>query len=230
MGNQMDHQKKGTAEAAWHSSGLVVAGVDEVGRGALAGPVVAGSVILNWEIFPSLPPRQKSLMADSKSLSAAARKEACELIKSVASAYAIFSVRPEIIDRLGIHKASLMAMAGAASALDCPCDLLVVDGSFMLPNLNSSQVKKQMAINKADQNFYGVAAASIIAKVYRDHLMTRLSLFPHYQPYDFPSHKGYPTSTHKLALNAYGVSPLHRKSYRPVAKALTDSRTRATRP
>ena len=220
MDNPKDNQKKGAAEAAWHSSGLVVAGVDEVGRGSLAGPVVAGSVILNWEMIPSLTPRQKSLMADSKSLSAAAREEACKLIKSVASAYAIFSVRPQIIDRLGIHKASLMAMAGAASALDCPCDLLVVDGSFMLPNLSSSQVKKQVAINKADQNFYGVAAASIVAKVYRDQLMRRLSLFPHYRPYDFSSHKGYPTTHHKLALNTHGVSPLHRKSYRPVARAL----------
>ena len=223
------HQQRHCCEILWHKSSLVVGGVDEVGRGALAGPVVAAAVILDMNLYTSLSAEQQQLIGDSKQKSPQQRKRGYQLIKSIARSYAIQGVREHIIDQIGIHQASLLAMSKAAHQLSLTqqtrhkcLDVLIVDGSFRLPQISSALAKYQLAIQQADATFKVVGAASILAKVYRDTLMSRLGLiFEHYQKYSFAAHKGYPTAYHQQALAHHGVSPIHRQSYRTVAQHLS---------
>lgn len=178
-----------------------VAGVDEVGRGALFGPVVAAAVILS----PARPVRG---LNDSKLLEAARREVLSERIRQRAVAWAIAAVDASTIDSINIYQASRRAMLMAVSRLSPTPDFLLVDAVPIDLNL------PQRALIKGDARCHAIAAASIIAKVYRDACMRVWDeVFPQY---GLASHKGYSTPEHCRAIERYGVTPLHRLSFEPV--------------
>jgi ribonuclease HII len=178
-----------------------VAGCDEVGRGCLAGPVMAGAVILD-------PRRHIPGLSDSKAVSAAERNELYTAITRTALAWSVASVSPDEIDRLNIHHASLEAMRRAVLALAPVPDMVVVD-AFRIPGL----LMAQRGIVQGDRKCSGIAAASIVAKVVRDREMARLHGDD--PRYGFDRHKGYATREHLAAVAAHGYSSLHRRSFRP---------------
>jgi ribonuclease HII len=178
-----------------------VAGADEVGRGCLAGPVVAAAVILH-------PCRHIAGLADSKLVPAAERERLFEAIVRDAVAWAVAAADPPEIDRINIHQASLSAMRRALLALAPLPDLVLVD-AFHVPDLPMAQ----RGVAHGDRRCAAIAAASIVAKVTRDRQMRDL----HRQDprYGFDRHKGYATSDHLDAVARYGYSDLHRRSFRP---------------
>jgi len=180
----------------------IIAGLDEAGRGPIAGPVVAAAVVL--------PPRKKlSGVNDSKKLSAEQREEIFPLIRQKAMAVGVGIVEVEEIDRLNILQASLKAMKLAVQNLPLAPDFLLIDGPHCL-NLPLAQ----RAIPQGDQKCQSIAAASIIAKVTRDRLM--LAYHREYPQYNFARHKGYGTKEHLLAIRQYGCCPIHRQSFKPI--------------
>lgn len=189
------------------SDGLtLVAGVDEAGRGPLAGPVVAAAVIL--------PPGDPIAgLADSKLLSPARREALADEIRQRAMCWAIGLAGVEEIDRLNILQASLLAMQRAVAALSRRPEKVLVDGNHC-PRF-SCPVE---AIIRGDATVAAISAASILAKVHRDRLMLELDAC--YPGYGFRQHKGYPTSAHLQALADHGVSPVHRRSFSPVARVI----------
>jgi ribonuclease HII len=197
-----------------------IAGVDEAGRGPLAGPVVAAAVVLPWEA--ELPG-----VDDSKLLSAGERETCFEDILRVAVTVGTAAVSPEEIDRTDILSASLEAMRQSICQLDPPPDFLLVDGPWPVP----ARVAQQ-PITKGDRLSISVAAASIVAKVHRDRLMVSYhAQFPHY---NFASNKGYGTREHLEALARFGCCPLHRRTFRgvlteptPIADLAVDGRARS---
>jgi ribonuclease HII len=183
----------------------LIAGFDEVGRGCIAGPVIAAAVI-----FPEDAPPIEGL-ADSKLLSPDRRLSLARTIESQALALAIGRAEVGEIDRLNILKASLLAMRRACLSLPVQPDWALVDGN-RYPDLPCPGE----AIVGGDATVPAISAASIIAKVFRDHEMTVLDrLFPGYA---FAAHKGYPTRAHRDALLKRGASPVHRRSFAPVRK------------
>ncbi|MBK5297949.1 MAG: ribonuclease HII [Vicinamibacteria bacterium] len=178
-----------------------VAGVDEVGRGCLAGPVVAAAVVLD-------PSAHVAGLADSKLVPPDEREVLAALIIGRATAWAVAVVDVAEIDRLNIHRASLLAMRQAVGALAPLPDAVLVDG-FRIPDL----AIPQRGIVKGDRRCAAIAAASIVAKVTRDRLMKDL----HAQDprYGFARHKGYATAEHLDAVARYGYSAVHRRSFRP---------------
>jgi ribonuclease HII len=183
---------------------MIIAGVDEVGRGCLAGPVIAAAVVLPADTVIDG-------VKDSKALSALQRETLYDIILSKALAYGIGRVEAEEIDRLNIHYATLLAMQKAVEALNMTLDEVWVDGKF-LPKLHYPA----KAFIKGDLLIPLISAASIIAKVTRDREMEALHL--EYPEYDFAKHKGYGTPAHLAALEKQGPCILHRRSYAPVAK------------
>jgi ribonuclease HII len=184
----------------------VIAGVDEAGRGPLAGPVMAAAVILD-------PNRPIEGLRDSKKLTAGRREVLAELIQERALAFAVCSADVEEIDRLNILRASLLAMERAITALEVSPTRVLVDG-----NQAPDTIWPVETIVKGDDKIQEIAAASILAKVMRDREMLRLDReFP---LYGFARHKGYPTKLHIAAIREHGVLPIHRKSFRPVAENL----------
>ena len=179
-----------------------VAGVDEVGRGPLAGPVAAAAVILD-------PARLPRGLADSKALSAAAREEAFEAIMDRALAVAIGFAPAAEIDRVNIRQATFAAMRRALSALALRPAHALVDGSDAPPGLNCPAE----TIVKGDAACLSIAAASIIAKVTRDRLMRRHDRV--WPQYGFASHMGYGAPAHMAAIREHGACPLHRRSFAP---------------
>lgn len=178
-----------------------VAGVDEVGRGCLAGPVVAAAVVLN-------PATHIPGLADSKLVPPEEREALAPMIERRALAWRVSVVEPAEIDRLNIHRASLQAMREAITALVPLPDVVIVDG-FRVPEL----AIPQRGIVKGDRRCAAIAAASILAKVARDRLMTVLhGVDPRY---GFDRHKGYATPEHLAAVARYGYSAAHRRSFRP---------------
>lgn len=185
---------------------MLICGVDEVGRGPLAGPVVAAAVIL--------PKRfQLEGLTDSKRLSAKRRECLADEIRVQAIAYAIARASVDEIDELNIHHASLLAMQRAVQQLSQTPDKALVDGKF-IPQL---QMPAE-AIIKGDLHEPCISAASIIAKVERDNEMIRYDQT--YPGYGLASNMGYPSKAHIEALADLGVTPIHRRSYRPVQLAL----------
>jgi ribonuclease HII len=184
----------------------LIAGVDEAGRGPLAGPVVAAAVILS-------PDHPIAGLADSKALSPSRREALAEEIRRQAMCWAIGLAEAEEIDRVNILQASLLAMQRAVAALTSRPEKVLVDGN-QCPRL-ACPVE---AIVKGDATVASISAASILAKVHRDRLM--LDLDARYPLYGFRRHKGYPTADHLRALTDHGVSPIHRRSFSPVAMAL----------
>jgi ribonuclease HII len=178
-----------------------VAGVDEVGRGCLAGPVVAAAVILD-------PQRYVPRVADSKTVTALERARLCDRITRVAVAWGVAACQPDEIDLLNIHQASLRAMQRAVLALVPLPDFVLVD-AFRVPELPMAQ----RAVIHGDARCTAIAAASIVAKVTRDRLMIEL----HQQDprYGFDRHKGYATREHLDAVSRFGYSLVHRRSFRP---------------
>ena len=188
------------------NSSLIIAGVDEVGRGALFGPVVAAAVILPNSVLADLA---IAGVTDSKLLSASQRQRLAIQIRALAVAYQISYASAHEIDRLNILQASLLAMKRAIVKLSIQPDFCLIDGNQCIPGL----LVPQQAVVKGDQKFTAIAAASILAKVWRDELMIRLGL--RYPQYDFAANKGYGTVNHRQAIQKYGITPHHRTSFSP---------------
>ncbi len=180
-----------------------VVGLDEVGRGPLAGPVVSAAVVLDIERVPSG-------LGDSKALTAAQREEAFVALFACAQ-IGIAAIPASEIDRINIRQASLLAMRRAFEALPCKPDMALVDGNDppVLPC-------KTEAIVKGDAKIASIAAASIIAKVVRDRMMAKLAkIYPHY---GLERNAGYATAEHRAALAQHGPTPFHRMSFAPLAQ------------
>lgn len=187
-------------KALWQEGCRAVAGVDEAGRGPLAGPVVAAAVIFN-------PGNVVEGLNDSKQLTAKAREKLFEQIIIKAFAYGLGSASRAEIDSLNIHAASMLAMRRALASLPVLPDYILVDG-FPIRDCPS----RQKAIRGGDARSLSIAAASILAKVSRDRLMVQLHR--RYPRYGFDRNKGYATADHCRALTAYGPCPAHRQSFR----------------
>lgn len=179
---------------------LIEAGCDEAGRGCLAGSVYAAAVILP-------PDYQNELLNDSKKLTAKKRYALREEIERDAIAWAVGIVTPEEIDKINILNASFLAMHRALDQLKVRPEAVIVDGNRFKPY----QDLPSTTIVKGDGKYLSIAAASILAKTYRDDYM--LSLAEEYPQYDWQSNMGYPTKKHRQAIREHGITPYHRKSY-----------------
>lgn len=188
------------------TSVILVCGVDEAGRGPLAGPVSAAAVILD-DANPIAG------LADSKKLSERQREQLAAVIRERALAWAVAWAGVEEIDQLNILQATLLAMRRAVLALPVQPRQVLVDGLYCPQTGIPSQ-----AIVKGDSKVAAISAASILAKTARDELM--LQLHDQYPLYGFADHKGYPTAAHLVALREYGVSGVHRRSFKPVRELL----------
>ncbi len=193
-----------TLENALRRAGFMhVAGVDEVGRGCLAGPVMAAAVVLH-------PDRHIPGLADSKLVPAAEREELFERITASAVAWAVASADPREIDRVNIYHASLASMQRAVLGLALLPDMVLVD-AFTIPGIPM----RQRGVVRGDRRCAAIAAASIVAKVVRDRQMRELHLRD--PRYGFDRHKGYATAEHLEAMTRFGYSDAHRRSFRPHA-------------
>ena len=188
---------------------FLIAGVDEVGRGPLAGPVVAAAVILD-------PQRPVSGLLDSKLLNEATREQLDVEIRRHALAFCIAEASVEEIDTINILHASMLAMSRAVAGLAIQPNLALIDGN-RCPAVDCPS----QAIVKGDQRVQAISAASIIAKVARDRMM--VELHEQFPQYGFAGHKGYPTAQHRKAIIEHGVTHLHRRSFRPVREALENA-------
>ena len=188
------------------------AGIDEAGRGALAGPVAAAAVIL--------PPGVTTLPAilcevdDSKQLTPATRERLFDLVRENALSYGISLVSAQVVDEIGIVPATKRAMALAVAQLEPPADYLLIDGPIRLATLPLPQ----QPVIRGDSLCLSIAAASILAKVSRDRYMIELDA--RYPQYGFAQHKGYGTPQHLAALAIHGPSPVHRRSFAPIRERL----------
>jgi len=185
-----------------------IAGIDEAGRGPLAGPVVAGAVILPRENFPWF-----EMVRDSKQLSPGKRELLFDLIKRDSVAMSVGIISHEVIDAVNILEATMMAMVQAVEKLPLRPQFLLIDGPAS-PRYSIPQRK----IIKGDRKCLSIACASIVAKVTRDHIMKELDEI--YPGYGFARHKGYGTREHICRLNWWGPSPIHRLSFAPVRSAI----------
>ena len=179
---------------------LVEAGCDEAGRGCLAGSVYAAAVILPSDY-------ENDLLNDSKKLTAKKRYALREVIQRDALAWAVGIVTPEEIDKINILNASFLAMHRALDQLSLRPEAVIVDGNRFKPY----QDLPFTTIVKGDGKYLSIAAASVLAKTYRDDYM--LSLAKEYPQYDWQSNMGYPTKKHRQAIRDHGITPYHRKSY-----------------
>ena len=186
-----------------------VCGVDEVGRGPLAGPVVAAAVIMP-------PGVEIEGLDDSKRLSPLRRKKVFERIVDLDLECAVGVVDQDYIDRVNIHRASLTSMCKAFMELKRAPDFVLVDGRHCIPNLS----QPQLSIVRGDSLCDAISAASVIAKITRDRIMDRFE--SQYPSFSFATHKGYPTPAHLRELREYGPCEIHRKSFRPVAELLNE--------
>jgi len=193
-----------------------VAGLDEVGRGCLAGPVVAAAVIFPPDIHLSGLPAGKAGVRDSKTLSSRQREVLNRAIRDKALAVSVAQVESAEIDRINILRASLKAMAQAVDSLNPRPRALLVDGNQPIPH-----ILPQKTLVKGDQRSLSVAAASIVAKVFRDSLMEEMHR--HYPHYNFADNKGYATSEHRKAIKLYGCCPIHRRTFKGVREYATIS-------
>lgn len=186
--------------ASHYFEGKVEAGCDEAGRGCLAGSVYAAAVI-----FPEN--YQNEELNDSKKLTDKRRKQLREIIQRDAVAWAVGIVTPEEIDKINILNASILAMHRALDQLKVRPEAVIVDGN----RFKSYQSLPHTTIVKGDGKYLSIAAASILAKTYRDDYMDKLA--EEYPQYDWLSNKGYPTKKHREAIRQYGITPYHRKSF-----------------
>ncbi|WP_409151901.1 ribonuclease HII [Sphingobacterium sp. BS-2] len=187
---------------------FIEAGCDEAGRGCLAGPVFAAAVI-----FPA--DYCNPVLNDSKKLSEKKRMELRPVIENEAMAYAVASVSAEEIDKINIHKASYLAMHKALDMLGVKPGFLIIDGNKFIPYPNVPH----SCIVKGDGKYLSIAAASILAKTYRDEYMENIA--NDYPEYDWMQNKGYPTIKHRQAVLKMGLTPHHRKTFRVTEPQLT---------
>jgi len=185
----------------FYHQGLIEAGCDEAGRGCLAGPVFAAAVILASDFY-------HPLLNDSKQLNESQRMLLRPIIEKEAIAFAVAAIDNVEIDRINILKASIKGMHEAVSRLTTQPELLLIDGNRFIPYLGIPH----QCIVKGDSKFASIAAASILAKTYRDDFM--LSAHQQYPQYSWGSNKGYPTLQHKMAIRQYGFTPLHRITFK----------------
>ncbi|MBS4455815.1 ribonuclease HII [Tuanshanicoccus lijuaniae] len=186
----------------WQEGYQYIAGIDEVGRGPLAGPVVTATVILPKDCDALIG------VTDSKQLSPAKRQHFVELIKSVALAYVITETSVETIDKYNIYEATRRSMRESVLALSLQPDYLLIDAMHIDSSL------PQESLIKGDQRSLSIAAASILAKEYRDQRMMEYAL--QYPEFGFDQHMGYGTAQHLSALATFGYTPIHRQSFAPV--------------
>ncbi len=203
--NDMTHLEQMLADKGYET----ICGVDEVGRGPLAGPVVAAAVIMP----PSIAIEG---LTDSKKLSPRQRERIFEEIVEMGLVCAVGVIDHECIDRMNILKASLMAMRKAVMDLKLSPDIILVDGNYPIPNVE----QPQFTVVGGDRQCQSISAASIVAKITRDRIMDKYeALFP---SFSFAKHKGYPTSEHLEELREHGPSDIHRKSFKPVAELVNN--------
>jgi ribonuclease HII len=188
---------------------LLICGVDEAGRGPLAGPVSAAAVILD-------PARPIVGLADSKKLSEKQRDRLAPLIREQALAWCVAFAEPREIDEINILQATLLAMKRAVEGLSVRPQQVLVDGLYCPDTGIPSE-----AIVKGDSKVAAISAASILAKTARDEIMLRMH--ERYPQYGFDAHKGYPTTVHLAALRTHGVLDIHRLSFKPVREAIAPS-------
>lgn len=208
----------------WNKGINLIAGIDEVGRGAFAGPLVVGAVILNpkhlsqnydipqetWELYTQIN--------DSKLLSAKKREKLSKFIQEIALSYSIAIIESQVIDRIGIMQATQDAFFEAVTKLTPKAQHILTD-TFELKKLTQNT---QTNIKTGDKLSITIAAASIIAKVFRDSLMVDLhNRVEEYQKYGFDKHKGYGTKAHIEALQQFGPCDIHRRSFEPIKSMLT---------
>lgn len=196
-------------EKLLHQQGFLrIAGVDEAGRGACAGPLVVAAAVLPTE-HPKL-----NLCADSKSLSEKDREARFEVIKDLALAFSIVEISSVEIDQFGLHECNLTGMRRAVAALEIVPDFILTDG-YAIEGLTTAH----LAMWKGDAVSLSIGAASILAKVHRDRIMRELAIaFPQY---GFEEHKGYATARHTASLQSFGITPVHRKSFANIAALST---------
>jgi ribonuclease HII len=198
-------------QSLWAQGFLCVAGIDEAGRGALAGPVVAAAVAVTPECVVA---PVWSMVRDSKLLSSTQRATLAIQIRGAAESWAVGVVDADQIDAIGIAAATRLAMQQAVAALACVPDHLLIDW-MRLPHVPIRQLSQP----KADRTMAVVAAASILAKVYRDQVMT--DYHHQYPGYGFAAHKGYGVAAHVAAIAQLGPCALHRHSFAPIAQQIT---------
>lgn len=211
----------------WRKDFKFVAGLDEVGRGCFAGPVVAAACVFapnskfpassaGGQFSISKNEKEKIVINDSKKLTPKQREKASEWIKENSLAWGIGEGPASLINRVGLGKATKVAFRRAIiqanSRLDSKIDFLLID-AFYIPFVRGIRRKNQLAIIDGDEKIFSVAAASIIAKVYRDKLMVSLSKKPKYKKYGWGRNKGYGTKEHQEAIKKYGITGYHRKSF-----------------
>ena len=189
-------------------SDQIEVGCDEAGRGCLAGPVIAAAVILPLNF------KNKELN-DSKKLSAKKRDELSQIIKKHALAYEVGIVNPVKIDEINILNSSILAMHKAINKINIKYEILLIDG----PYFKSYKNYNHECIIRGDSKFQAIAAASIIAKTYRDRLMSKIH--EDFPIYNWLSNKGYPTKEHRKAIEKIGISSHHRKSYKLVENQIS---------
>lgn len=192
--------------ASHYYEGKIEAGCDEAGRGCLAGSVYAAAVVLPDNY-------QNELLNDSKQLTEKRRYQLREIIERDAVAWAVGIVTPEEIDQINILNASILAMHRALDQLKVRPEAIIVDGNRFKPYKNPIDGLQlpHTTIVKGDGKYLAIAAASILAKTYRDDYMNQLA--KEYPQYDWLSNKGYPTKKHREAIQQFGITPYHRKSY-----------------
>ena len=180
---------------------LIEAGCDEAGRGCLAGPVFAAAVIFSTDF-------RHEVLTDSKQLTATRRYELRTMIEAEALAFAVASVSPTEIDKINIHNASYLAMHRALDELQLKAEHIIVDGNRFIPY----QQVPHCCIIKGDSKYLSIAAASILAKTYRDDYMDELA--EEFPQYGWLQNKGYPTVQHRTAILQHGITPHHRRTFR----------------
>jgi ribonuclease HII len=205
---------KGDIEKDLLKKNLLIAGVDEVGRGCLAGPVYSAAVILDYEKLFSLDDKTRDLIRDSKKLSHKQREKIIPIIREIAISYAVQPASVDEIDELNIIGATFLAMNRSLASLSRKPDITLVDGNHEVKGFKG----KQRTLIKGDSLAYSIAAASILAKEARDQYMKDMAEI--HPEYGFESHVGYGTKKHIDALEQHGVLPLHRKTFAPVARQL----------
>lgn len=196
----------------YYISGVVEAGCDEAGRGPLAGSVFAAAVILDADRAKQVS--EFDLLNDSKQLSESNRNILRPVIEREALAWAVAEVTPAEIDQINILNASILAMQRALNSLSTRPEHIIVDGNKWKPYIPEGEIMEIPAqtVVKGDATYMSIAAASVLAKTYRDAYMLRLD--KEYPQYGWACNKGYPTRAHYAAIARYGITPYHRKSFR----------------
>ena len=209
--------EKGQLEhAAIKSFGSIIIGVDEVGRGCLAGPIFAAAICLDYPSINKLG-SEKKLIRDSKTLSKKQRLHILPALINSARCWGVAMATPREIEQMGISGANFLAMKRALAICEEP-DLVLVDGNQKIPGLKPPQ----QAVIKGDSSTYCIAGASIIAKTHRDSYMSQAhEIYPHY---GFDSNVGYGTKSHMEALKVRGASVIHRRNFSPIKEMLADIR------